>query len=57
MNSTSAKEVRGAVRERDSQGVTARGPEPGCPVDSDARFLAVLPQEILERAYGCGRGC
>jgi SAM-dependent methyltransferase len=25
-----------------------------CPVDYDTRYLAVLPEEILERDYGCG---
>ncbi len=43
-----------AVRERYAQGARARVPELCCPVDYDATLLAVLPDEILERDYGCG---
>lgn len=25
-----------------------------CPVDYDPQFLKIIPQEIIERDYGCG---
>ena len=43
-----------AVRSRYSQAAEQREPELCCPVDYDDRFLKVIPQEILERDYGCG---
>ncbi len=35
-------------------GAQAVQPELCCPVDYDARWLEVLPEEILQRDYGCG---
>lgn len=43
-----------SVRERYAQGATAVVPELCCPVDYDASLLEVLPDEIVERDYGCG---
>src|SRR5262245_61632067 len=43
-----------AVRERYSQGAKEREDALCCPVSYDAQYLKVLPQEILERDYGCG---
>ncbi len=43
-----------AVRERYSRGASEVEPELCCPVDYDPRYLSVIPDEILERDYGCG---
>lgn len=47
-------DVLDAVRNRYSQGAREFVPELCCPVDYDASLLEVLPEEILERDYGCG---
>lgn len=46
--------VEAAVRER--YGAAAGEAEAAlcCPVSYDARYLSVIPQEIIERDYGCG---
>lgn len=46
--------VESSVQERYSQGAQARQEALCCPVDYDSSLLALLPQEILERDYGCG---
>lgn len=46
--------VDSAVRERYSQAAQDRVAELCCPVDYNADYLKILPQEILERDYGCG---
>lgn len=43
-----------AVRERYSQGAQERVADLCCPVDYDPRYLAAIPDEVLERDYGCG---
>jgi SAM-dependent methyltransferase len=52
--STDALDVLDAVRSRYGQGARAQVPELCCPVDYDASLLKVLPDEIIERDYGCG---
>jgi SAM-dependent methyltransferase len=47
-------EVEEIVRERYRQGAEERVADLCCPVDYDPRYLAVIPQEVLERDYGCG---
>lgn len=42
------------VRDRYAKGANAVVPELCCPVDYDASLLEVLPQEIIDRDYGCG---
>ena len=49
-----AVDVAGAVSERYSAGAKAVEAALCCPVDYDARFLEVIPAEVLERDYGCG---
>jgi arsenite methyltransferase len=49
-----AADVLDSVRERYARGAASQVPELCCPVAYDARYLAVLPPEILERDYGCG---
>ncbi|MGH3765493.1 MAG: methyltransferase domain-containing protein [Pseudonocardiaceae bacterium] len=46
--------VETAVSRRYSAGAIAVQPTLCCPVDYDPRLLAAIPQEVLERDYGCG---
>jgi len=46
--------VEQAVRERYSKGATEREAALCCPVEYDKKYLEALPQEILDRDYGCG---
>lgn len=43
-----------AVRNRYSAAAGARESELCCPVSYDPRYLDVIPDEVLERDYGCG---
>lgn len=52
--STQPLNVEQAVRERYSQAAQSREAALCCPVNYDARFLEIIPQEIIERDYGCG---
>ena len=47
-------DVEGAVRDRYSAGAEAVEPALCCPIDYQPRYLEALPQEILDRDYGCG---
>lgn len=42
------------VRSRYSTAAQQRVEQLCCPVNYDARYLAVIPQEVLDRDYGCG---
>jgi len=42
------------VLERYSEGAQEQQPELCCPVDYDTSLLKLLPQEIIEKDYGCG---
>jgi arsenite methyltransferase len=46
--------VDSAVRDRYSNAAQAAEASLCCPVDYDAQYLKVIPQEIIERDYGCG---
>ncbi|MCI0400390.1 MAG: methyltransferase domain-containing protein [Gammaproteobacteria bacterium] len=46
--------VVATVLERYSKGAKARETELCCPVSYDPQLLKLLPQEIIERDYGCG---
>lgn len=46
--------VETGVLERYSAGAETRQAELCCPVDYDRELLAILPQEIIEKDYGCG---
>ncbi len=50
----SSLDVLESVRSRYSEGARTQVPELCCPVDYDASLLKVLPQEIIDRDYGCG---
>ncbi|MDX1385395.1 MAG: methyltransferase domain-containing protein, partial [Thermoanaerobaculia bacterium] len=46
--------VERAVKERYGQGARAPVAELCCPTDYDPRYLRAIPEEVLERDYGCG---
>lgn len=46
--------VEKAVKERYAQGAREQVVDLCCPVDYDPRYLAAIPQEVLDRDYGCG---
>ncbi|NOQ16479.1 MAG: methyltransferase domain-containing protein, partial [Methyloprofundus sp.] len=46
--------VETGVFERYSEGAEAQQADLCCPVDYDRELLAILPQEIIEKDYGCG---
>lgn len=43
-----------AVGQRYSDAAKEMAPDLCCPVDYDPRYLSVIPEEVLERDYGCG---
>jgi len=46
--------VEGAVKDRYSAGAAACEPSLCCPVSYDPQYLKVIPDEVIERDYGCG---
>ena len=46
--------VEAAVKERYAAASHAAEAALCCPIDYDPRYLTVLPEEVLERDYGCG---
>lgn len=46
--------VESAVRARYSLAAQSKVEALCCPIDYDSRFLRAIPQEILDRDYGCG---
>jgi ubiquinone/menaquinone biosynthesis C-methylase UbiE len=42
------------VRQRYAAGAKERAEKLCCPVEHDARYLDVIPREVIERDYGCG---
>ena len=42
------------VRERYAAAASEQEPALCCPVDYDAKYLKVIPQEVIDRDYGCG---
>jgi len=47
-------DTEAVVRERYAKAARAREPQLCCPVTYDPKYLEVIPQEILEKDYGCG---
>jgi len=47
-------ELEHSVLDRYSEGAEERQPDLCCPVDYDASLLKLLPQEIIDKDYGCG---
>ncbi|HEX2569651.1 MAG TPA: methyltransferase domain-containing protein [Polyangia bacterium] len=54
MSQTSNVDPERAVRERYAAGAQQREEALCCPVSYDPQYLRAIPQEILERDYGCG---
>ncbi len=48
------RNINGTVRERYAAAAEEREPELCCPVTYDPESLSHIPQEILEKDYGCG---
>ena len=48
------KNAESAVRERYAAGAQASEAKLCCPVNYDQSYLKVIPQEVIERDYGCG---
>ena len=46
--------AEGAVKERYGLAAQAQEAELCCPVDYDRRYLEAIPDEVIERDYGCG---
>jgi ubiquinone/menaquinone biosynthesis C-methylase UbiE len=46
--------VEQAVRDRYARAANDRVDELCCPVDYDSGYLEIIPQEIIDRDYGCG---
>ena len=49
-----AANVEKVVKDRYREGAEIQVAELCCPIDYDPRFLEAIPQEVLERDYGCG---
>ena len=47
-------DVEAAVRERYGEGAREVVPALCCPTDYDPQYLRAIPEEILEKDYGCG---
>src|SRR3954467_5938207 len=50
----SAVPVETSVKKRYAAGAQAQEAALCCPVDYDPQYLRVIPQEVIERDYGCG---
>lgn len=50
----SATTLETAVKDAYREGAERRVEELCCPVDYDPRFLEVIPDEVIQRDYGCG---
>ena len=50
----SSLNVESAVRDAYAEGASQRVDELCCPVDYDPRYLEAIPDEVIERDYGCG---
>src|SRR6185295_9288208 len=42
------------VRQRYAAGAKVRADKLCCPVEYESQYLAAIPQEVIERDYGCG---
>ena len=50
----SVADVERIVKDRYAEGAQDRVAELCCPVDYDPLYLEAIPQEVLDRDYGCG---
>ena len=42
------------IRQRYAAGAKERSEKLCCPVEYDTQYLRIIPQEVIERDYGCG---
>src|SRR6266545_1998899 len=49
-----AHRTEAIVRQRYAAGAKERARELCCPVDYESEYLKIIPQEVIERDYGCG---
>ncbi len=47
-------DVRGGVQERYADGAHEVEPTLCCPIDYDPQYLKIIPDDVIERDYGCG---
>lgn len=47
-------DAESAVKERYGAAALAQEPQLCCPVDYDPQYLKIIPDEVIERDYGCG---
>lgn len=47
-------DVRDDVQERYGAGANAVEAALCCPIDYDPQYLKIIPQDVLDRDYGCG---
>jgi len=47
-------DIRIEVKDRYQQGANEREAILCCPIDYDPQFLKIIPQDVLDRDYGCG---
>ena len=48
------QDLESAVKKRYAEGAKEREAELCCPVDYNPEYLKIIPQEILDKDYGCG---
>ena len=46
--------ITSSVQDRYAEGANERQAELCCPVNYNAKYLKVIPEEVIERDYGCG---
>src|SRR5882672_8974366 len=49
-----AQSKESIVRQRYAKGAKQRADKLCCPIDYEDQYLKVIPQEVIERDYGCG---
>ncbi|PHR57679.1 MAG: methyltransferase [Robiginitomaculum sp.] len=54
LNTSTNADVRSDVQDRYAQGAHAVEAALCCPVDYDPQYLKIIPQDVLDRDYGCG---
>ena len=54
MRTTNTFSAESAVQERYSAAAKASEPALCCAVDYDPKYLKIIPQEVIEKDYGCG---
>src|SRR5215210_2698440 len=54
MSSSTAHDPEASVRQRYSGAAQKTEPALCCPILYDQQYLTAIPQEVLERDYGCG---